>query len=694
MELARPATAARKRLVNPIVAIELAGLVAAAIACWKAVRSPRLAAPPGTWVVAILILLVFGHAGDALDWADPSRNIDAWTDALRLLVPVFCGLFAYSWLEYRARRQLLLEQQALARRSTESAESRRRLEALIANVAGIVYRCRNDRSRTMEYISPYCRELTGYGPEQLIGSAAIAWADLILPSDRAMIWEEVQEALAAGKPFAVEYRILTAAGDLRQVREQGTGIWSDDGELGAVEGFIQDVTDLHSLSQRLAFQTTHDPLTGMLNRRGFEERVEQAVRRARQEGLTHGLCVLDLDRFKVINEVCGKAAGDDLLRQIARLIDRNVRNADSVARLGDDEFAILLENCPPQKLKQVMEKISGGIAQFRFRWSDQYFAVAISGGAVLIDDTAGDAGRLLQLADEYCNSAKDLGRNRIYYYDEADGKIEQRRDQIAGVSLIVRAIEEDRFYLCYQPMACIATAGDGVYLEVLLRMKENGGGAVPPGVLVPAAERYGLAGRLDRWVVDRALDWLAGNPDIASSIEHYAINLSGQTLDDTSLLNLLEQRLERMPQLAGRLCFEVTETAAVRNLEAAVAFIRVLRGLGCAFALDDFGSGLSSFAYLKNLDVDFLKIDGQFVRHIAADRIDFESVAAIHRVARIAGKKTIAEFVENAGCLEKLREIGVDFGQGYYFARPRPLEQFDSRRDCCTMLPGTAAGSQ
>ncbi|MEN8803981.1 MAG: EAL domain-containing protein, partial [Thiogranum sp.] len=431
------------------------------------------------------------------------------------------------------------------------------------------------------------------------------------------------------------------------------------------------------LQKHIIHQAAHDSLTGLVNRYEFEKRLEELLVDARAANSQHALCYLDLDQFKVVNDTCGHAAGDELLCQLATVLDNKVRGSDTLARLGGDEFGILLTNCGPEDARQIADIILHTIREFRFVWDDMTFRVGASIGVVPIDATGAGNKTLLSTADAACYAAKENGRNRIHYYEAGDTDLAHRTGEMQWVSRIHRAVEEDLLELYCQPIAPVSDQStvSGEHYEILLRMHDDEGNVIAPGAFLPAAERYNLMPLVDKWVVKTAFDWLDDHPQHLHNLAHCAINLAGPSVSDENFLDFLMELFSRVRVPAEKICFEITETTAVANLVKATRFITTLKQMGCTFALDDFGSGMSSFAYLKNLPVDFLKIEGMFVRDIAEDPIDYTMVKSINELAHVMGKKTIAEFVENRDILEKLRLIGVDFAQGYGIARPRPLRK-------------------
>ncbi len=451
---------------------------------------------------------------------------------------------------------------------------------------------------------------------------------------------------------------------------------------------VQDITEARELSTELSYQATHDSLTSLVNRREFEARIESVLSTAQRDDREHAVCYLDLDQFKVINDTCGHVAGDELLRQISNLLRSKVRNNDTIARLDGDEFGLLMRGCPLVQAQRVAETLRSAIEDFQFVWDDIRFRIGVSIGVVPINGESSSVTEVLQQADSACYAAKDKGRNRVHLFLREDEELAKRRGEMQWVTEIQAALEANRFRLYVQPIVPVRLTESGYeHYEVLVRMIDVQGGEIPPGAFLPAAERYNLAARIDRWVLSHLLEWLAENRSVAERISMYSVNLSGLTLADELFLGYAINLLKKSQVPTNKICFEITETAVISNLSQATRFISTLKDLGCLFALDDFGSGLSSFAYLKSLPVDYLKIDGMFVRDVHTDPINRALVKSINDVGKVMGKRTIAEFVENNDVLEVLADLNVDYGQGYGIGKPFPLD------DLGAIAPAVAASA-
>lgn len=472
--------------------------------------------------------------------------------------------------------------------------------------------------------------------------------------------------------------LVSRDGTRLEIQDSAAPIRDRDGSIiGAVVVF-HDVSQLQSMARRMAFLASHDPLTGLLNRREFEERLKEVLESARTQALEHALLYLDLDQFKIVNDTCGHIAGDELLKQLAHHLAREIRSSDTLARLGGDEFGIILERCSVEKAKRIADGLRQFVKDFRFAWQNRSFEIGVSIGLVPIGADAGSLTDVLAAADSACYVAKDEGRNRIHVYQPDDSALAQRQGEMLWVQRLRQGLETNNFELYCQSIVPIASGGEkseGFY-EVLIRMREQE--LVLPAAFIPAAERYHLMPAIDRWVVDSVFTLMQRS--VAQSrgempVTRVAINLSGQSLGDERFLEFIVDGFVRHHISPSMICFEITETAAIANLSRARDFITRLKRMGCRFALDDFGSGLSSFGYLKSLPVDYLKIAGDFVRDVVDDPVDHAMVEAINQIGHVMQIKTIAESVETQEIFQKLRESGVDYGQGLGIDAPRPFHE-------------------
>jgi diguanylate cyclase (GGDEF)-like protein/PAS domain S-box-containing protein len=509
-------------------------------------------------------------------------------------------------------------------------------------------------------------------PEELVGKPA----SILCPESE---WSSFEERLD---------KCLSQAGimhhwEMRQLRKNGQTFYArvssrtinDTSGIPTLLLVCEDITQAFELSEKLTYQASHDSLTGLINRHEFEHRLAQCLDIARERNTDNAICYVDLDQFKVINDTFGHIAGDELLRQVTRLLSEHIRKQDSIGRIGGDEFVMLFEHCTIEDAERVVNKVRRSIEEFSFPWEGHSFRITASMGLVPVNSTTGSITEALKIADTACYAAKDLGRNRVYVYRDGDEEMARHNCEMQWVNRIHHALDEHKLRLYCQVIMPITTNDiEGLHYELLLRMENDGGDLTAPGAFLPAAERYGLACKLDRWVITTAFEWFCSNPQHVELLSLCSINLSGHSLGDNELLAFILQRFSDTGIPPHKICFEITETAAIAKLSSASQWIQKLRQIGCRFALDDFGSGLSSFGYLKTLPVDFLKIDGQFIKDIIGNPMNMVIVRSIHEIARVMDMSTIAEFVESDAILEKLREIGIDYAQGYGISTPHPFE--------------------
>jgi diguanylate cyclase (GGDEF)-like protein/PAS domain S-box-containing protein len=530
-----------------------------------------------------------------------------------------------------------------------------------------------DAKGVVDYVNPVAEALSGWRLEDSQGRA-------IEEIFRAF-HEETCEPLE--NPLAVAIRRTRSIKSVRPmllIRRDGNEIYVEstaspirDGN-GSVSGGVlvfHDVSEARELNRRLSYHASHDVLTGLVNRREFENRMERALKSAKARETSYALCCLDLDQFKIVNDTCGHSAGDALLGQVGALLKSKVRWRDTLARLGGDEFGILLESCSLDEAMRTAEALREAVRNFKFTWEERTFRLGASIGVVPISADNADVASVLSAADSACQAAKEAGRNRVHSFEENDLDLMRRRREMQWAARINNALEESRFELYRQTILPLQKPETGAHYELLLRMRDETGKIVSPDNFMTAAERYGITPNIDRWVIENAFRWLVSEADEREKLVMCSINLSGQSLGDDKFLPYVIDQFHRSGLDASKICFEITETAAIASFSQANRFIQALKELGCKFALDDFGTGLSSFGYLKHFPVDFLKIDGSFVKEILHDPIDREMVRSINEIGHLTGKQTIAEFAENQEIINMLRSVGVDYAQGYGVSQPQ-----------------------
>jgi len=538
----------------------------------------------------------------------------------------------------------------------------------------------------IDYLNPVAEALTGWRKQEVLGKPLTEMARLVNETTHELAESPVEVALREGQIVSCSEPMLliTSSGREVAVDNSAAPIRASNGQIIGAVLVLRDVTQERSIERQLSWQASHDALTGLVNRREFEKRLEQTAIAARTSSQQHALCYLDLDQFKVVNDTCGHIAGDELLCQVTNLFQSQIRASDTLARLGGDEFGLLLNHCPLESAVQVANKLREQLQKFRYMWHEKTFTIGVSIGVVAIDANTQSVTSILSAADAACYAAKNKGRNRVHVYQADDRELAIQRGQMQWIARLTQALEENRFRLYYQPIVKSTQASSSVeeHYEILLRLVDETGNLVMPGAFIPAAERYNLMHRIDRWVIRTLFASVREqyqentnpsqlHPGVRDCV--YAINLSGASLNDEQLIDFVREQLTLHQIPPQMICFEITETVAITNLAQAAQFMRSLKQIGCRFALDDFGSGMSSFAYLKNLPVDYLKIDGGFVKQIVDEPIDLAMVEAINHIGHVMGIQTIAEFVENQTILEKITAIGVDYAQGYSIAKPRPL---------------------
>lgn len=563
----------------------------------------------------------------------------------------------------------------------ELDQARERAQITLHSIADAVIT--TDVNGQVEYLNPRAEQLTGWDREIARGLTLSRILCRFDEKSQSLLESPVMHSLHVGETIksSADENLVRNDGNEYSVQFSASPIMSDDGTGMGVILVIHDVTEARLMEEKISYQASHDALTGLINRAEFEKRLNYAIESAWYEDERHVLCYIDLDSLKIINDTCSHESGDELLKDAARSIQDCLRESDLLARLGGDEFGVLLKNCSLSGAVELVETILDVIRGIRFQRCDRVFEITASIGVTEIDAETVSVPDIMIEADLACHAAKDSGCDRLHIYRPEDQGLARRHSEMQWVSRLTEAIKSDKLVLyCQEIVPVVPDPGVGRHFEVLVRMLDADGGIVTPDRFLSAAERYNLINSLDRWVVSHSFAWYAQEKveHTVSDLSMISINLSGASVTDSAFLQHIKDELKRYDVPPGLVCLEITETAAVANLDAATDFIRELKRLGCRFALDDFGSGLSSFAYLKNLPVDYLKIDGSFVRGIETDEIDHAMVGSIHQLATLMGIKTIAEYAENEGILDALADIGVDYAQGYGIAKPRPLQDKDA----------------
>jgi diguanylate cyclase (GGDEF)-like protein/PAS domain S-box-containing protein len=588
--------------------------------------------------------------------------------------------------EMRVRRLVGVETDITERKLYEEALFREKESAQITLQSIGDGVATTDADGNVQYLNPVAEGLTGWKLDDAVGHSI----DEIFRGFHEETCEPVEN------PVLVAMRRNRSIKSVRPtllIRRDGNELYIEStaapirDPTGSVTGgalVFHDVTESRELNRRLSYAASHDILTELVNRTEFENRLARSLKSAKAMETSYAVLYLDLDQFKIVNDACGHSAGDQLLKQVGALLKSKIRWRDTLARLGGDEFGVLLESCSVEEAVRTAETLREVINEYRFTWDDRTFRLGASIGVVPITPATDDVAALLTAADSACAAAKDAGRNRVYSYQENDIDLMKRRKEMQWAARISNALEENRFELFRQTIKPLQAGLDvGAHYELLLRMRDENGALVAPDLFIVAAERYGLTPSIDRWVIAHALRWLVSEADERQRLALCSINLSGQSLADEKFLPFVIEQFQHSG-IDGRLiCFEITETAAIASYSQANRFIHALKEIGCRFALDDFGTGLSSFGYLKHFPVDFLKIDGSFVKEILHDPIDREMVRSINEIGHLTGKQTIAEFAENAEIITMLRGMGVDYAQGYGVDKPRQLREglSDARDD-------------
>ena len=534
-----------------------------------------------------------------------------------------------------------------------------------------------DENGKIHFMNASAETLTGWRFEDCMGKPIMQVFRLVADRSRKCFRDPLVESENECRVVHIPDNVLLVRQDLSEVPVTGSFapiLNRDNKRIGSVLVF-SDITVEKELRDRLEHQAHHDMLTGLCNRYHFEEMLGGLVKDAKTCSSTHAMLYMDLDQFKVVNDTCGHVAGDELLKSISNVIVGKIRSTDTLARLGGDEFGLLAQDCSAENANRIAEDILDAVRQFRFNWEGKIFEVGVSIGVVEITDESDNTGDVMSEADIACYIAKENGRNGIHAFKSCDATLASRKGEMKWATRITWALDEDRFALFRQAIVPVNDNAETLqHYEVLVRMQEPGGKLVAPGLFIPSAERFKLMPALDRWVIKHTFEQLACNKELRDATGMCALNLSGITLGDEGLFSYILDQINHWQIDPKILCFEITETAVISDLTNTRRLMDNLQYHGCRFALDDFGSGLSSFSYLKELPVDYLKIDGNFIKRICQDPVDLAMVLSINHVGHVIGIKTIAEFVEDMEIFKKLSDIGVDYAQGYGIEVPLPLD--------------------
>ncbi|MBM5812445.1 MAG: EAL domain-containing protein [Gammaproteobacteria bacterium] len=648
--------------VNPA----FADLVGIPVAELRGRRLPELVAAEYSGLVAVAI-------ERALTGADgPARTEAELTDSHGQVTRLELEATP---LEIAGRRLVLLTAGEMLPRGEPAAPALpavRAVRALEFLGEGLVT---TDATGRIDYQNPAAEKLTGIRAADAVGQSFGALIGFVEEHDRRPLPDPVQQCLATGTRVGLARRALLlvrATGAELGVEATTAPIRGDEGELAGTVVLLHDVTEQRGLARQMSYQAAHDPLTGLVNRREFERRLGEALETARSGRQNHVLCYLDLDRFKAVNDSSGHVAGDNLLREVAVLIREAVRDSDTVGRIGGDEFGVLLVGCPLDKARQIADDIWRAIGEYRFVWKDRIFNIGVSVGLVEITRDSSSIEEALNAADSACYVAKRQADAHVHVYSAQDEVVARSRGEIHWLQRLQVALRDGLFELFVQPIEATRDHADGPGCEVLVRLRDDGQ-TVAPAEFFPAAGRYRLLPLIDRWVLNATLGALAAGALRLPPGRSVALNVSGQTLGDPGFLEYVVDELDRSGVAPALLCFEVAETAVVGNLEHARRFVEVLHGMGCQFALDDFGNDLGGFTSLRQMPMNYLKIDGSFIRDLARNPVNQAVVTGVIGMARTLGFRLIAEQVEDAAALEAARGMGIDFVQGYAIGRPRPL---------------------
>lgn len=533
------------------------------------------------------------------------------------------------------------------------------------------------------WLNPVAERMTGWTNAEAIGRPLVEVFHIVNEQTRLPTDNPVTTCLKHGKVVGLANHTLLISrhGEEFGIEDSAAPIRKQSGEILGVILVFHDVTEQRRMSGEMSYRATHDELTGLVNRTEFEARLRRLLQKTHDDDSIHALMYIDLDQFKLVNDACGHSTGDQLLKQVSKLMGEAVRSRDTLARLGGDEFGVILDHCTTEQAQRVAQQICDRMEEFRFLHDGKRFRIGTSIGLVAVTKTFTTTAAVLQAADTSCYAAKEAGRNRVHTWLDTDHAMRVRHGEMHWATRIEQALDEDLFVLYAQRILPLSEHPQGIHVEVLLRMVDHDGSVINPAAFIPAAERFNLASRIDRWVLSKAISWMESSASQAK-IDTLSVNLSGQSVGDRSFHRHTLEKLQLLPfELRSCLCFEITETAAVTNFTDAAQFIEQVRALGVRIALDDFGAGASSFGYLKSLRVDYLKIDGQFVKNLVDDPLDDAAVRCFVDVARVIGVRTVAEYVDKPAVLERVKTLGINYAQGFHLHIPEPIDKLLSLID-------------
>lgn len=583
-----------------------------------------------------------------------------------------------SMIEFHGRNAILTVARDISHRKSlevSLSRSKRQAQYTLESIGEGVITTGNDGR--IDYMNLAAETLIGTSRDDAVSHKVGELFSLVDDSDRRPLGDPVDRCLSMRRRINMGRRAVMVSHDgehEHSVELSASPIRGPGDTISGTVVVFHDVAELRGLTRKMSYQATHDPMTGLVNRHEFERRLDEAMDSAHSEEAVHMLFYMDLDRFKAVNDSCGHLAGDSMLREVATVIKEQVRDSDFVGRLGGDEFGALLIGCPIDKARQIASDICNAVADYRFVWKDKIFNIGISIGLVEISHVSGTVQDVMSAADSACYVAKQEGRGKVHIYSARDEAVARERGDIQWLRELQKALHEGGFELAVQPIIAMTRGVDsGPAVEILIRLPDGHGRDADTADFLRPAERYQLMPQIDRWVVNAALSAISSGELRLAGERSCAINLSGQTIADEAFLGFVVETLDRSGVAPASICFEVTEKAILANVQQAQRFIEVLHGIGCEFSLDDFGSGMGSFASLKHLPIDYLKIDGIYTRNLQTDEVNQEMVAAMIKLARTMQFRVVAEQVEYQEDFDWLREIGVDFVQGHFIESPTYL---------------------